>query len=371
MFDIQGRYGTARVFAETVDPKAVSQAVLLLNMPYAEGARVRFMPDMHPGESCVIGTTMEIKDRPVCPNLVGCDIGCGMLAVRLAESEIDLPELDRAIRANVPTGKGRPSVHPDAAGLDPSFDADLPERAVRRAVSQLGTLGGGNHFIELDRCSDGLMLVVHSGSRSLGLAVLRYYMGKASRGRTANWPGEYVPDALAFLDGGLRDAYLHDAAEVQAYAAANRAAIASSVMSAMGLREKDRFDTVHNYVDVRNGILRKGAVSAGKGELCIIPLNMRDGSLVCRGKGNPDWNMSAPHGAGRLLSRADASARLDVREFEAAMAGIWSSSVSEATLDESPMAYKPAQEIIDAIGPTVDVLDHVKPIYNFKAGDRE
>lgn len=371
MLTAQGRFAGAKIFTDDVPRNTYSQIIQLLNMPYMEGARIRFMPDAHPGAGCVIGTTIDVSGgRPVCPNLVGCDIGCGMLAVHLESSDIDLPELDRVIREHVPAGaKKSARMDPMADGFDMDLRANLSVPARQKAMSSLGTLGGGNHFIEIDKAEDGTAyLVIHSGSRSLGIAVWRYYMAKAEHGSTGRYPGVYIPDELAFLDGEVLQDYLHDMRVTQEFASLNRKSIADKILDRAGLKQTGRFETVHNYIDLDRGILRKGAISARKGETVLIPLSMADGALLCTGKGDPDWNFSAPHGAGRKLSRSEASSQLDMNEYRDRMAGIYTTCVSESTLDESPMAYKDPEGILANIADAVDVVCHLKPVYNFKAG---
>ena len=371
MIELEGKYAKAKIFTDLVEPAAISQVMALANLPYMEGASIRMMPDVHPGKGCTIGTTFNVRDRPVCPDLVGCDIGCGMLATRIEQRDVDPAELDAAIRSAIPAGaKGRPSMHGLARCADLGGLRCGDERMIQKALSSVGTLGGGNHFIELDRSdADGsLWLVVHSGSRSLGLAVSSWYMSRASCGRQdGKLP---VPKELGFLDGDLLECYLHDVGIVQRFASLNRNAIAFDILVAMGWRQADAFETVHNYVDLDAMVLRKGAVSAKEGERLLIPLNMRDGALLCSGKGNPDWNFSAPHGAGRIMGRGQAKRSISLDEFRASMAGIYTTSVSEATIDESPMAYKPAEAIVSAISPTADIVDRLSPVYNFKAGGR-
>lgn len=409
MIELQGKHNTAKVFTDNIDSETISQIITLLNQPYAAESDIRIMPDCHSGAGCVIGTTMTLKSK-VCPNLVGVDLGCGMLTVQLKEKkpDIDLKELDEIIQKHVPSGF---NVHDDAL-----FKTPLDCRQLKcfgkagindtLAYRSVGTLGGGNHFIELDKDPDGsLYLVVHTGSRHLGLEVAHYYQNLAwecltdlrrnydfqskkhalieklqSEGKQATISkavqrlyADYranVPATskdLAYVEGADFDDYIHDMKLVQEHACANRAAIADAIMNHMGWHETDRFETIHNYIDTDNMILRKGAVSAQKGERLLIPMNMRDGSLICTGRGNPDWNFSAPHGAGRILSRAKAKEVLNMADFAKTMEGIYSTSVSETTLDESPMVYKPMQEIMENIKDTVIIEKIIKPVYNFKA----
>ena len=396
MLELKGRYNTAKVFTDVIDENAISQIIELLNQPLSEGQKIRIMPDVHAGAGCTIGTTMTITDKAV-PNLVGVDIGCGMETVRIRESYIEVQQLDKLIRAQIPSGFNiRKKNHRyldkiDLVGLYCFHHINL-----ERAEKSLDTLGGGNHFIEADRGEDGtIYIVIHSGSRHLGLEVAKYYQEEAykrlngsSRAETEALIAEMkaegrekqiqkelknikrtdVPKLLAYTEGDLFEQYIHDMKLVQEYAMLNRQAIMDEIIKGMGLHIRDCFTTVHNYIDTDKMILRKGAVSAQAGETLLIPINMRDGSLICTGKGNPDWNCSAPHGAGRVLSRGEARATLTLSEFKKQMEGIYSTSVSRDTIDESPMAYKSVDDIVSNIGDTVDVIDRIKPIYNFKAG---
>lgn len=395
---LQGKYGTATVFTDMVESTAISQIIELLNQPFAEGANIKIMTDVHAGKGCVIGTTMRIQDK-VCPNLVGVDIGCGMLTVitNMFEGDISLPDFDRLVHEKIPSGFSVRNV-----GYNLAWQADLlggmkcwPHiNNKNRIMLSLGTLGGGNHFIELNKDKAGrLCLVIHTGSRNLGLQVATYYQDWAihnlkerrdidvvsaiedlkAQGRQSEiqlllksikCKIPPVPEHLAYLEGGDKDDYIHDMQIAQRWAQENREAIAYTLLDAHNLT--NRFHTVHNYIDYK-GILRKGAVSAAKGEMLTIPLNMRDGSLICIGKSNDDWNQSAPHGAGRLMSRGQAKRSLSLDEFNETMSGVYSTTVNAGTLDEAPMAYKPMQEIIDAIGDTVEIVDRIVPIYNFKA----
>lgn len=398
MFELQGRYGTAKVFTDDADEKAIHQVIDLLNQPYAAGSKIRMMPDIHAGAGCTIGTTMTITDK-VCPNLVGVDIGCGM-EVAILDMNIDPEEIDNVIRRYVPAGFAiHEKEHELADLLDFNELRCKGSVDIERAKRSIGTLGGGNHFIEVDKDENGVTyLVIHSGSRHLGVEIANYYQ-KAGYNQLQAAPKDEikkavselkqagrcdeiektieeikkarkrVPKDLAYLQGDLMENYLNDMEFAQRFAMLNRRAIASEILLHLGLEPVDRFETVHNYIDIKSGILRKGAVSAKRGEKLIIPLNMRDGSLICVGKGNEDWNCSAPHGAGRLFSRSEAKERFTVEEFKNQMDGIYSTSVGGSTLDECPMAYKPMQSILDNVGPTVDVVNVIRPIYNFKAGD--
>ena len=393
MRDFKNRIGNVtKVYAKTFEDEAYRQVEKMCNYEPYLNSRIRIMPDAHAGKGCVIGTTVTLN-RAVTPNLVGVDIGCGMLAAYFNVNGIDLEKLDEAIRKNVPSGF---SVHEK-----PIHSFDLQSLYCYKAIEDknwymqqsLGTLGGGNHFIEANRTSDGrIMIVVHSGSRNLGVQVCNYYQELAvknhsirndvneliarlkSEGREKEIQCELsklkpnmVDKELAHLDGVDFEHYIHDMEIVQRYASMNRSLIMNIICRNMGLLADDYISTIHNYIDVNNMILRKGAVSAQKGEKLIIPMNMRDGSLICVGKGNPDWNYSAPHGAGRLMSRAKAKENISMQDFKQSMSDVYTTSVCEETLDEAPQAYKSADEIMSLIGDTVEIVDVVKPIYNFKA----
>ncbi len=398
MLELKGKYNTAKVFTDLIDENAIAQIIELLNQPMVENQQIRIMPDVHAGAGCTIGTTMTITDKAV-PNLVGVDIGCGMETVCVKESFIEVQKLDKLIRAQIPSGFAiRKKIHRYMEKIELLDLYCFHKINYDRAEKSLGTLGGGNHFIEADRGEDGLIyIVIHSGSRHLGLEVAKYYQEEAynrlnscSKGeiealiaklkaegkekqiqkelkKLTNTKRTDVPKALAYTEGELFEQYIHDMKIVQEYAMLNRQAMMDEIIKGMGLHIRDRFTTVHNYIDTEKMILRKGAVSAQMGETLLIPINMRDGSLICTGKGNPDWNCSAPHGAGRVLSRGEAKATLTLSEFRQQMQGIYSTSVSRDTIDESPMAYKSIDDIVSNIGDTVDINDIIKPIYNFKA----
>jgi RNA-splicing ligase RtcB len=340
MLELQGKYASAKVFTDVVDSESISQVINLLNQPYVEGSKVRMMPDIHAGAGCTIGTTMTIKDK-ICPNLVGVDIGCGMETIRLKETHIEPQKLDKVIREGIPSGFAiRSAPHRYAKEIDLSQLCCTKKVNTDRAYHSIGTLGGGNHFIEANKDDDGnIYIVVHSGSRHLGLEIANFYQEAAFK-------------ALSFAE-------------------LNRQAIMDTIVKGMGFHVTEQFTTIHNYIDVENMILRKGSVSAQAGERLLIPINMRDGSLLCTGKGNPDWNFSAPHGAGRLMSRSAAKEAFTVSEFKKQMAGIYTTSVGRSTLDECPMAYKGMDDIVGNIEPTVTIDAVIKPIYNFKAGDED
>lgn len=408
MRTVEGKYAEAKVFTDVVEDAALDQVKGLCDQRFTEGCKVRIMPDAHAGAGCVIGFTADLGEKVV-PNLVGVDIGCGLLVADLDVKELDYAKFDDAVRKRMPSGR---HVH---EGRIAKFDklSDLKcyrnIKDAKRMHRSLGTLGGGNHFVALEQSdSDGhLRMVIHTGSRNLGLQVAEIYQrlaidlshGKGElfaeknriieeykvQGRRSEIQAKLkeldcefkgrkpeVPDDLAYLDGEYRDDYLHDMGLCQEFATLNRLTIASSIVDEVFGKELcdfDWFETVHNYVNFEDNIIRKGAVSARDGETLIIPMNMRDGSLICRGKGNDDWNQSAPHGAGRIMSRTQAFDTLSVDEFERTMseAGIWSSCVNERTLDESPMAYKPMDNILENIDPTADVIDRLRPVYNYKA----
>lgn len=398
MIELKGKYCTALCYATIIEEEAISQITRMCNYEFTAGSRIRIMPDVHAGKGCTIGTTMTVTDKVV-PNIVGVDIGCGMYTVSLGQAELDMEKLDEAAHL-IPSGmsvwEGRQERF-DLTGLRcyrALKDAGRLERS-------LGTLGGGNHFIEVDVSADGnKFLVIHSGSRNLGKQVAEHYQRLAvdlNRGMEAYFAkrdsliAEYkaagrrkeiekalknikwekraatVPDELCWLYGQYLEDYLHDVEICQSFARRSRELMAERILAHIGLPALDAFHTIHNYIDTGEGILRKGAIAAHKGEKVLIPINMRDGSVLAVGKGNPEWNFSAPHGAGRLMSRSAAREQLDMDEYRREMAGIYTTSVNEATLDESPMAYKSLADIIGVIGDTVDIIEVLKPIYNFKA----
>lgn len=350
-----------KIYAENLEDAAMKQIETLASATAFDGAKIRIMPDAHAGAGCVIGFTAELGDKVV-PNLVGVDIGCGMLFSRFAAVD-DLPEFDDAVKKRVPSGFAvheEPTCDIDALGLICRDDL----RNVKRLERSMGTLGGGNHFVELDVSEHGdTYLVIHSGSRNLGLQVANIYQQKAVE--TCKEP---TPKGLEYLTGELRDAYLHDMRLCQRWAALNRETMMYAIWaeSLFGTTMTGMRHTVHNYIG-DDDIVRKGAISARDGETVLIPLNMRDGSVLGIGKGNEDWNCSAPHGAGRAMSRSKAKRELSVDDFREQMAGVYSSTVCEGTIDEAPDAYKPSRQIVDALEPTVKVFDRLRPIYNFKA----
>jgi RNA-splicing ligase RtcB len=398
MREVTGKYNTAKIFTDVVDEKSINQVKLLCDQEFVTGSKIRMMPDIHAGAGCTIGTTMTITDK-ICPNLVGVDIGCGMLCVQLTDKEIDLEKLDKVIRNYIPSGfnvRGE-NVHQYFKHCNIGKLHCLDAIDYERAAKSIGTLGGGNHFIEVDKDDEGnLYLVIHTGSRHLGKEVAEYYQRWAvtanivntknqrleiierlkSEGREKDisdtlrkFDHEHIPDELCWVGGHLFNSYIHDMNIVQDFAKWNRLAIMYDIMRTMNLTGTDIFETIHNYIDTENMILRKGAVSAQTGEKLLIPINMRDGSLICVGKGNPDWNCSAPHGAGRLFGRIEAKRRFGMEEYRESMKDIYTTSVNQDTLDECPMAYKSMDDIVNNIGDTVDILKVIKPIYNFKASD--
>lgn len=400
MLEVKGKYNTARIFTDVVDQASIAQVLKLCNQEFTTGSKIRLMPDIHAGSGCTIGTTMTITDKVV-PNLVGVDIGCGMEIIKIKEKHIELQKLDKLIYNKIPSGfQIREKKHRYFNEITLEKLHCYKEINEIRAEKSLGTLGGGNHFIEVDKDEEGnIYIVIHSGSRHLGLEVARYYQGegyKTLNGSTKedmnaliaelkekgkekdiqksiaalkNTKRTAIPKDLAYVSGELFHQYMDDMKIVQKYAELNRKAMMDEIVKGMKLHVVEQFTTIHNYIDTDKMILRKGAVSAQKGEKLLIPINMRDGSLICLGKGNDDWNQSAPHGAGRLMSRSEAKQSFTVSEFKKQMKDIYSTSVSSSTLDECPMAYKSMDDIVNNISETVDILNVIKPIYNFKAGE--
>lgn len=379
-----------KIYATTLEEVAFKQIKELGEFEPYQDSKIRIMPDCHAGSGCTIGTTMEIKDK-ITPNLVGVDIGCGMLTVMLAENEIDLKKLDAVINEFIPNGF---NIHTEQKA---EFDFNkliAKNLNIERAKLSIGSLGGGNHFIEVGKSDKGdLYLVIHSGSRNIGGQVAKYYQDIAINNLTDNSKerkeliellkkygrqneiGNELkklkkPDInkdLAYLTGSDFDNYMHDMKVMQEYAVLNRRTMAEIILREAGLSACDAFETIHNYIDFNRMILRKGAVSAEQGEVLLIPINMRDGSIIAKGKGNADWNYSAPHGAGRLMGRSEAHRTLDFDEFKEQMKGVYSTSVLLETLDEAPNAYKSMNEIMETIVETVEIIDVIKPIYNFKS----
>lgn len=401
MIEIKGKYNTAKCFTDYLDDGAYKQIMTMCNTFSLKDEKIRIMPDVHAGEGCTIGTTMTIKDK-IIPSFVGVDIGCGMYTVCLGKADIDFEKLDRIIHS-IPNGKDI---------WEEEIDNDFQFKKLRcfdklkrldRLKQSLATLGGGNHFIEVDIDEDGnKYLIIHSGSRNLGVQVANIYQNIARDlnleidkyqmmrleiikvykeiGRKCEIQGKLNDLAmewknkkltilyeLCHLYGKDMEDYLYDVNLCQEFAKLNREKIACIITKKMGFEVVSCFHTIHNYIDVNEMILRKGSISAKLKEKVLIPINMKDGSLICEGKGNEDWNTSAPHGAGRLMSRSVATSTLKLEDYQKAMEGIYSTCVNEKTLDESPMAYKSIDEIIKNIFPTVKILKRLKPIYNFKA----
>ena len=398
-----------KIYTDLVELEAVDQIYTLAKQPAFKDCKIRIMPDVHAGKGCVIGFTADLGDK-VIPNIVGVDIGCGMLTVELGQIDIDLKEFDAVVRKNVPSGY---HVHEGRLGKFPLLQKlycyrDLKD--TKRIERSVGTLGGGNHFIEIDADSeDNKYLVIHTGSRNLGKQVCEHYQRlavdvmsgkgelfkkqkelieeykKAGRRteiqsaikelyRTFKPNKLNIPTELAYLEGEYRDMYLHDMKICQEFALLNRYVIADIICRKMfgsSVAKYNYFETIHNYIDHETNIVRKGAISAKCGEVVLIPINMRDGCIIAVGKGNDEWNQSAPHGAGRLMSRSKAKESLDMVQYIDSMKGIYSTSINHSTIDEAPMVYKPIESIIENIRDTVIIADIIKPIYNFKASCME
>jgi RNA-splicing ligase RtcB len=399
MIELNGKYSTAKIFTDVIDEESISQIIALCNQKFTENQRIRIMPDVHAGSGCTVGTSMTVTDKTV-PAMVGVDIGCGMETIKIKEKHIELQKLDKLIYDKIPSGfaiREKPHRYIEKTSLE--LLKCFEHINSLRAEKSLGTLGGGNHFIEADKSEDGsYYIVVHSGSRHLGVEVAKYYQNEAykrlnsvpqheinkliaklkANGMEKNIQKELkklenikktpVQKNFAYTEGDLFDQYIHDMKIIQQFALINRQAIIDEIVKGMKFHVIEQFSTIHNYIDTENMILRKGAVSAQLGEKLIIPINMRDGSLICRGKGNPDWNFSAPHGAGRLFSRSMAKQTFTVSQFKKEMTGIYTTSINQHTLDECPMAYKRIEDIADNIGDTAEITEIIRPVYNFKAG---
>ncbi len=402
MFEIKGKINTAICYAKVVEDEAIAQIKRMCDYELTRGSKVRIMPDVHAGKGCTIGTTMTITDK-ICPNIVGVDIGCGMYTVKLADQNINFKIIDEACHY-IPSG-----MHVWEGRLE---RFDLTElrcyrelRDTRRLERSLGTLGGGNHFIEVEQAKDGTYyLIIHSGSRNLGKQVAEYYQKLAvdlhsgkeeyfkerdkiirtykEEGRRGeiqealkqlkvNFETKELdaPDDICWLYGSYMEDYLHDVEICQKFSKRSRERMAEIILERTGMTGLESFHTIHNYIDVEEMILRKGAIAAHKGEMVLIPINMRDGSVLAMGKGIEEWNYSAPHGAGRIMSRKKAKEAINLEEYKSAMKGIYSTSVNSNTLDEAPMAYKSLEDIIDVIHDSVEIIDVMKPVYNFKAGE--
>ena len=403
MFKIKGKVNTAICYAKVVEPEAVEQIRRICDYELTENSRIRIMPDVHAGKGCTIGTTMTITDK-VCPNIVGVDIGCGIYTVKLAEKELDFEKIDE-ICHYIPSG-----MHVwETPQKEFSLDKLRCYKALRNKerLCSLGTLGGGNHFIEIDQATDGVYyLIIHTGSRNLGKQVAEIYQNIAIdlyKGKDkyyemrrelissykANGKQQEIqfaldslakefehhysdaPEDLCWLEGKYLDDYLHDMKVCQRFAKKNREKIAEIILKKGGLTQVESFHTMHNYIDTQNMILRKGAIAARYNQKVLIPINMRDGSVLAIGIGNSEWNYSAPHGAGRIMSRSKARSSISLEEYKEAMKGIYTTSVNENTLDEAPMVYKSLDDIIDVIKESVIPINIMKPVYNFKASDDE
>lgn len=358
-----------KIHTNHIEPIAVNQIYNLLAQPPFEHSKVRIMPDVHVGNGCVVGFTSTMQDK-VIPNVIGVDIGCGMLTVNLGKLEIPFESLDKFIKEHIPAGS---RIHKNYADIEivKQLKCYKEFRDLKKAYCSLGTLGGGNHFIEIDKSEEEeYYLVIHTGSRNLGLQVAKYYQKMAVDAcKHATGEEKYrskIPSEFCYLQGDEMNGYIHDLRICQEYAKVNRREIADKIMKFLGVHRAESFETVHNYID-EDGIIRKGAISAKAGEKLIIPINMKDGCIIGVGKGNADWNCSAPHGAGRLLKRGEVKELFSVDEFKQEMEGIYTSTANESTIDESPMAYRQMGEILSLILPTVEVQKIVKPVYNFKA----
>ena len=400
MFEIKGKIATAICYAKVVEDEAIEQIRRMCDYDLTKNSKVRIMPDVHAGKGCTIGTTMTVTDK-ICPNIVGVDIGCGMYTVKLKDKEIDFEKIDEACHY-IPSGMNV------WEGRMERFDLTQLKcyrllKNTKRLERSLGTLGGGNHFIEIDKANDDTYyLIIHSGSRNLGKQVAEIYqqlaidlhMGKEEyfkkrdeiirtykeQGRRTeiqealkqlkqNYDTQDLdaPNDICWLYGSFMDDYLNDVEICQKFARRNRERMAEIIVERTKMTATEAFHTIHNYIDVDEMILRKGAIAAHDGEKVLIPINMRDGSVLAVGKGNLQWNNSAPHGAGRIMSRTKAKQSIDLEEYKSSMQGIYSTSVNKDTLDEAPMAYKSLEDIIDVIRETVDIIDIMKPVYNFKA----
>ncbi|MBC2347076.1 RtcB family protein [Listeria welshimeri] len=392
MLTLKGKYNEATVYTDNIDDNTIGQIITLCSQPFVKDSKIRIMPDTHGGKGCVIGTTMTIQDKIV-PNLVGVDIGCGLYVVKLKPGKLKMSfdKLDKVIRERVPSGS---RTHDKA--ID-DFDLDGIIAPIHRgwASRSIGTLGGGNHFIEVNQGSDGIYLVIHSGSRVLGKEIAEYHQEvaykkldslrkelkvaatKAKKTGSLKMVNDFMSDRelvkldydLSYVTGSDLEHYLNDMEIAQRFAARNRYVMAQIILKAMKWDKAviSSFDCVHNYIDINNHMLRKGATSAQLGEQIIVPLNMRDGSILATGKGNPDWNYSAPHGAGRMLSRSNAKAQISLESYQKAMKDVWTTSVSKKTIDEAPKAYKSARQLLADVEDTMEIQEIIKPLYNFKA----
>lgn len=384
--ELETKWGEVKIFAQTIENEAMSQIIQMANSPLGENADIRIMPDCHAGAGCVIGTTMKITDK-VCPNLVGVDIGCGVTFIKTnIDFKNNLDKLDNIIRQYIPFGMATHTTRKDYDFTQLKCWDKLKKETQEIAMTSLGTLGGGNHFIE---AYENGCLAVHSGSRNIGWRVAEYYQKLAEKTlinkqclirkkmleeiepkQREQWLKEHqihINSELCYLEDGDMKDYLHDIKIMQQFASDNRHTMLQIIMRHMNGVIQNEINSIHNYIDTDNMILRKGAISAQKDEILVIPLNMKDGILICRGKGNADWNYSAPHGAGRLYSRSQAKEIFSVEEYQKSMEGIYSTCINSSTLDEAPFVYKNYEEIMNCVEPTVDILERIKPIYNFKA----
>lgn len=388
MFELIGKYGKAKVYAETIDDSCISQIYGFLNNPITENVKVAVMPDANVGKGSTVGFTQEIKDK-VNPSMVSVDIGCGMLVLKVSKDfHMDLPKLDKVMHQKIPTGlKHCDKVSPFAKNID--LKELIADVNYNKEILGLSSLGGGNHFVEVDKDQNGdYYIVIHSGSRHLGVAVCEYWekiannyhkqlavkkselLNAGKKDELEKLPDVVTTYGLSYLMGDDLKGYLHDMEITQEFARLNREAMLDVICTELGIKRKyilDKFCTIHNYIDLDKNILRKGSISLEKDEVAIIPISMAYGSLIVKGKGNPDWNYSGPHGAGRLLSRSDAKNSISMADYKKSMEGIYTTSVNSSTIDESPMAYKNPDEIIKAIQDTAEIIDIIKPIYNFKA----
>lgn len=370
MIGLKGRNGEGKIFAEQVDDNVVGQALSLLNSDVTEGTKVRIMPDAHFGKGALVGTTIKLpedrRDWKVSPNVVGVDIGCGMMAYKLKEHDLNLEQVDRNIKQNVPSGFNHLKTATNDANdflkkyITQSVSSDLYKDKLPLIPLSMGTLGGGNHFIDITRDeNDDLWLTVHSGSRNLGIQIASSFQEVAERLNPR-------PEGLSFLQGDALDEYLNDMKLGQEFAHLNRQTMLNNIVKVMGWHVEDSFDSIHNYIDIENGIIRKGSTDATKDKRLIIPMNMQFGSIIAEGKGNDDWNNSAPHGAGRVLSRSKAKKILSMDDFKEDMNGIYTTTAVQSTIDEAPEAYKKPEDILSQIGDTVTIKHIIKPLYNFK-----
>lgn len=400
MEEIKGKFATAVSYAKNIDEKAKAQISRMCDYDFTKNSKIRIMPDVHAGKGCTIGTTMTITDKVV-PNIVGVDIGCGMYTIRLETDRLDFTRIDEAAHF-IPSGRNVWEEKQETFDISQLYCYSKLKNK-NWIENSVGTLGGGNHFIEVDKANDGIFhLVIHTGSRNLGKQVAEIYqelaielnVGKASYieqrerliaeykalGRQneiqsalkeleSNRRKTSIPEDLCYVYGEYLDKYLHDVELCQQFAKQNRECIARILLDKSGITGTDGFHTVHNYIDTKEMILRKGAIAAHNGEKVLIPINMRDGSILAIGKGDPEWNFSAPHGAGRIMSRTEAKAKLSLNEYKSVMNGVYSTSINEETLDEAPMAYKSLSDIVDVISDTVKIIDVMKPVYNFKAAE--